>query len=65
MTPAISNNGAVTTVTRQGGVANLLPAGANNVVLTYSYTENPGFSDTNWNWRVVLAAATDADDRPP
>ena len=26
---------------------------------TYSYTENTGFSDTNWNWRIVLAARWD------
>ncbi|MEQ1566736.1 MAG: TolC family protein [Myxococcota bacterium] len=26
-------------------------------VATYSYTQNPGFNDQNWNWRIVLAAS--------
>lgn len=26
---------------------------------TYSYSENLGFNDTNWNWRVVFAASWD------
>lgn len=39
VSPTVANSGATTTVTRAGGLANLLPAGNNNVTLIYSFTE--------------------------
>lgn len=67
VSPTIANNGAITTVTRPGGLANLLPAGNNNVALVYSYTE--GGSTVNvtnsYSFNVVAYKAIPAANKVP
>ncbi len=58
VTPSVSKSGKVTTLTRSGGLSNLLPSGANNVALVYGFTEGGNLVKVTNTWSYTVPAYT-------
>jgi hypothetical protein len=58
VTPVVSKSGRVTTLTRPGGLSNLLPSGANNVRLVYSAPDGASTVLVTNNWAFNVPAYT-------
>jgi hypothetical protein len=58
VTPTINKAGKVTTLTRTGSMANLLPSGVNNVELVYGFSDGSGSVKVTNTWSYTVPAYT-------